>query len=108
MYNLPVCRLYDLGVVPNSVAGPFPDGQLPGWPSQTQPCTCMSEDANVTINGKTTYFRDFAGDPTTTEFNKLIKEDGNLNSTCYVTAKNTLDCFKFPQLCHQAGPGPPL
>ena len=106
MYNLPVCRLYDLGVVPNSIAGPWPKWQFPGWPSQLQPCPCMSNDANVTIGGTTSYFRDFAGDAVTKQLNTLIKQDGSQGTDCYVAAKGTIDCIDFPELCTFA-PGPP-
>ena len=103
MYNLPVCQLYDLGAVPNSIAGPWPDGQKPTWPSQQQPCSCMSNDANITIGGVTSYFRDFAGDGVTKQLNSLIDKyphiNSNTGSTCYVAGKGQDDCTDFPELC---------
>ena len=96
MFNLAVCRLYDLGAVPNSIAGPWPRDTYPGWPAQLQPCSCMSNDANITIDGTTYYFRDFAGEGITTELDLLIKHYG---TDCYVTAKGTPDCYNFPELC---------
>lgn len=112
MYNLPVCRLYDLAAVPNSIQGPWPKGQTPSWPSQTQPCTCMSDNANITINGITTYFRDFAGQGVTTQLNTLIKgstrfgDTAIADSTCYVAGKGDDDCTDFPSLCYV--PFPPF
>lgn len=101
MYNLPVCRLYDLAVVPNSVFGPWPNGQYPGWPSQNYPCPCMTNDANITIDGTTSYFRDFAGDGITSQLNSSIEEaQGSQDSSCYVTAKGAIDCADFPDLCY--------
>lgn len=104
MYNLPVCRLQVLGAVPNSIAGPWPKKQYPSWPSQRQPCPCMSSDANITIGGTTSYFRDFAGDGITTQLNSLIKADGAGSIDCYVAAKNTIDCVDFPELCTYPNP----
>lgn len=112
MYNLPVCRLYDLGVVPNSVHGPWPtDDQNPGWPAQSLPCSCMSNDANFTnSNGMTTYFRDFAGDGITTQLNSSIEHAANYAGgtefTCYVTGKNQYDCTDFLFECETVGAGP--
>ena len=56
VYNLPVCRLYDLSVVP------FVNWAAPGpkSPVQWQPCPCMSDQANITVpaTGEVQYFRD--------------------------------------------------
>ena len=57
----------------------------------------MSDTASITIDGKTSYFRDFAGDPTTQQLKKLI--NGNVNDTCYVVAQGDTDCEDFPSLC---------
>ena len=92
MYNLPVCILSDLGAVPNSIQGPWPNEQFPGWPSQTQPCSCVSDEANIEINGTTYYFRDFATNATITEFNTLIKKADSGATTCYVIEKGYPDC----------------
>ena len=102
MYNLPVCILRDLGAVPNSIQGPWPEKQYPGWPSQTQPCSCMSDEASIEINGTTYYFRDFATNDTTTEFNTLIKQAGGDGTTCYVVPKGEVDCNDSPdqEICY--------
>lgn len=59
----------------------------------------MSNDANITIDGTTYYFRDFAGEGITTELDSLIKQDGSYGTDCYVTPKGTPDCYNFPELC---------
>ena len=109
MYNLNVCRLTDLGAVPNSLNGPWPDGQDPGWPSQAQPCSCMSDAASITINGNTSYFRDFAGSTVTTQLNNLIAENknyaGSTTDTCYLSKKGAPDCVDIPGICFEpSGP----
>lgn len=96
MYNLPVCILHDLGAVPNSLNGPWTKPQFPGYPSQQQPCPCMSDDAQIVIKGTTYYFRDFATNATVTEFNTLIQKDGNDGTTCYVSPKGIPDCNDSP------------
>ena len=96
MYNLPVCILRDLGAVPNSIQGPWPDHEFPAWPSQTQPCPCMSDEASIEINGTTYYFRDFATNATVTEFNTLIEKAGNGGTTCYMYQKGIPDCNDYP------------
>lgn len=96
MYNLPVCVLRDLGAVPHSIQGPWPESQIPGWPSQTQPCSCVSDEANIKINGTTYYFRDFATNATVTEFDKLIKDAYGSDTTCYVAPKGQPDCVDIP------------
>ena len=107
MYNLPVCRLYDLGGVPNSENGPWPDGVNPGWPSQAQPCSCMSDAASITINGNTSYFRDYAGDPITKQLNGQISRwsayAGSEKESCYVSPKGTPDC-SIPGSCVEVSP----
>ena len=97
MYNLDVCRIYDLTAVPFAVYGPWtPTNVVPGWPAQRQPCPCMSDEANVTIGGVTTYFRDVAGSGVTDNLKSLIKNSGNVDNTCPVVTKGGLDCTDFP------------
>ena len=107
MYNLNVCQLTDLGAVPNSVQGPWPKNQLPGWPSQKQPCTCMSDAASITIDGTTSYFRDFAGDTVTDQLNSQISKSskfaGKTTGTCYVSYQGEPDCDDYPLLCYNPG-----
>lgn len=55
MYNLPVCVQNNLASVPNSL---FQSQYGLAWPAQIQPCQCMSDSANITIDGITSYFRD--------------------------------------------------
>ena len=55
MYNLDVCPLTNLASVPNSN---FQSQYGNSYPAQVQPCQCMSDMANITIGGVTSYFRD--------------------------------------------------
>lgn len=100
MYNLNVCRLYDLAAVPNSIHGPWPEGQDPGWPSQAQPCPCLSNDTIITIGNTTSFFRDFAGVNLTADLNYAIENSlENFGGSCYVVAKGSPDCYDYPQEC---------
>lgn len=56
----------------------------------------MSDEANIEINGTTYYFRDFATNDTTTEFNTLIKNADSGATTCYVAEKGQADCTDSP------------
>ncbi len=56
MYNLNVCVLHNLASVPNSN---FQSQYGLAFPAQIQPCQCMSDMANITIGGITSYFRDY-------------------------------------------------
>ena len=111
MYNLPVCRLTDLGAVPNSIGGPWPFDQGPGWPAQASPCPCMSDAANITINGTTSYFRDYAGSGITDHLDKQITKyhryAGSTTDTCYLSGPNQVDCADFLTLCSGVYTGPP-
>lgn len=67
----------------------------------------MSDEASIVIKGTTYYFRDFATNDTVTEFDKLIKSDGNNGSTCYVVPEGIPDCndsFDQPDCWTYTGP----
>lgn len=112
MFNFRVCRQYDLGAVPLSIYA-WPANEISlyaGWPSQIQPCTCLSDDANYTSSdGNTTYFRDFVGGNTTsllqTEIMEKSKYAGGTTGTCYWYYEGTRDCEDFPELCHTPSNG---
>ena len=57
----------------------------------------MSNDANITIDGTTYYFRDYAGDGIVAQLNTEIS--GNKGNSCYVADKGAYDCNDFPSLC---------
>ncbi len=56
----------------------------------------MSDEANITIGGVTTYFRDVAASGITDSLNGLIKKSGSKDDTCPVVPKGELDCDDFP------------
>ena len=108
MYNLDVCQIHDLGAVPNSIQGPWPNSQYPGWPSQTLPCSCFSKDANSTIGGQTLYFRDQADADITTVLSAAINTTQVVGSedTCYVTNRGNNYCYMHPGYCLPQWPPP--
>lgn len=78
VYNIPVCQLQDLGSVPQCLlAGTLHTGT--GFPCQIQSCPCMTDAANITVNGQTQYFRDFAGKGIT---DAITATDGYSDGSC--------------------------